>query len=478
MNRAIISIIIFSLYYNIYTFSQNNPVYDSRSDYWSFVNPGANGTYDNYDNIGNSNTYSNNLFTWQFVQTPISYQIAEVFFIDSLTGWASHLFMGALRTTNSGFNWETISFNDTTFTTGFNGVHFINTNTGWCVGGALQIRKTTNGGANWTRQIPPPVAGILRSVFFIDENTGYAAGSKNFPYIPFICKTTNGGVNWAEISPTVAGAQELNDQYWCNASTGWLCGYDVLLYTTNGGTNFSNLYSNVPPSGNGHIAILAIQFINNQTGWLGAANLERNNVYKTTNGGANWFFQNNPISQGGMNQINDVKFLSNGIGWAVHGTPGSGAIMYTSDGGNNWTIDEQSVNWFDCLHIYSNKKAWCGASGGRIWYTIPQPPLGISNGGEIPIEFKLEQNYPNPFNPITKIRFQIPVETHSNVSLRIYNITGREIETLVNEQLNPGTYEVGWNAANYPSGVYYYQLIVNSGQLTFYTNTKKMVLIK
>jgi photosystem II stability/assembly factor-like uncharacterized protein len=468
MIKAIISIIIFILHYNIFAFTQNEPVYDIRSGYWAFTNPNANGTF---DNINNPNPYGNSLFTWQFIQTPIPYQIAEVFFLDSLNGWASHLFMGVLKTTNSGFNWETISFNDTTFTTGFNGVHFINTVTGWCVGGALQIRKTTNGGSNWVRQIPPPAAGILRSVYFIDASTGYAAGSKNFPYIPFICKTTNGGVNWAEISPTVAGAQELNDQHWFNASTGWICGYDVLLYTTNGGTSFTNLYSNVPPSGNGHIAILAIQFINNQTGWLGAANLERNNVYKTTNGGANWFFQNNPISQGGMNQINDVKFTSNGMGWAVHGTPTTGAIMYTSDGGANWSIDEVSSNWFDCLHIYSNKKAWCGASGGRVWYTIPQPPLGISNGQEIPKEFSLSQNYPNPFNPTTHFVFRIA--DFGFVKLLIYDALGREITSLVNEELNPGTYEVPWDAGNYPSGVYYYRLTTQN-----FTDTKKLILVK
>ena len=419
----------------------------------------------------NNQTFSNDVFAgWQFIQTPVTSQITDIFFTDSLNGWATHASMGALKTTNSGFNWTAISFNDTNFTTLFNSIYFIDINTGWTVGGALQIRKTTNGGLNWVRQIPPPVAGIARSVFFIDANTGYVAGSKSFPYIPFTAKTTNGGNNWVEISPGFSGAQELNEQYWFNAGTGWIAGYDVLLYTTNGGANFSNLYANVPPSGNGHISLLSIQFVNQQTGWMGAANLERNNVYKTTNSGLNWFFQNNPISQGGMNQINDVLFLNTDSGWAVHGTPVSGAIMITTNGGNNWTIEEQSVNWFDCLENFQNKKMWCGSSGGRVWYATYL--VGVShNNNELAVEYKLFQNYPNPFNPVTKIGFGIPEPGF--VNLIIYDMLGRTIKTLIDKQMQPGIYEITFDGSNLPSGTYFYKLTAGE-----FTDAKKMLIVK
>jgi hypothetical protein len=62
--------------------------------------------------------------------------------------------------------------------------------------------------------------------------------------------------------------------------------------------------------------------------------------------------------------------------------------------------------------------------------------------------------------------------------MKIYDVLGREIATLVNEQLNPGTYEIQWNATNYPSGVYYYQLVVSREQLAVYSETKKMVFVK
>jgi hypothetical protein len=87
--------------------------------------------------------------------------------------------------------------------------------------------------------------------------------------------------------------------------------------------------------------------------------------------------------------------------------------------------------------------------------------------------FSLSQNYPNPFNPVTKIRFDIPTGNSSNVNLSLYDVSGRKVSEIVNQQLNNGSYEVEWNAYGYPSGVYFYKL--SSGK---FTETKKMLLIK
>ena len=88
-----------------------------------------------------------------------------------------------------------------------------------------------------------------------------------------------------------------------------------------------------------------------------------------------------------------------------------------------------------------------------------------------PSEFTLFQNYPNPFNPSTKISWQSPVGSWQ--TLKIYDVLGNEVATLVNEYKPAGKYEVEWDASNYPSGVYFYQL--NSGS---YIGTKKMILLK
>lgn len=123
----------------------------------------------------------------------------------------------------------------------------------------------------------------------------------------------------------------------------------------------------------------------------------------------------------------------------------------------------------------------------RVDSLLYGPPIGIteiSNG--IPKNFVLCQNYPNPFNSITKIKFDIPSSPLSfgegtGVRLAIFDILGREITVLVNKELKPGSYEVEWNASNYPSGVYFYRITIvdASAPLSInFTETKKMVLIK
>jgi hypothetical protein len=131
-----------------------------------------------------------------------------------------------------------------------------------------------------------------------------------------------------------------------------------------------------------------------------------------------------------------------------------------------------------------------GSSTYTGWRSFTVLPTGIDKlSDKIPDSYKLEYNYPNPFNPITKIKFDIPafaplpsgpqdpVEKGQGVRLDIYNSLGQLVTTLVNQSagsgLSPGTYDVEFNGTNYPSGVYYYQLIAGD-----YIETKKMVLIK
>ncbi|RPI16205.1 MAG: T9SS C-terminal target domain-containing protein [Ignavibacteriae bacterium] len=98
--------------------------------------------------------------------------------------------------------------------------------------------------------------------------------------------------------------------------------------------------------------------------------------------------------------------------------------------------------------------------------------LSVSNETSIfPKSFKLKQNYPNPFNPVTTISLDIPKS--SDVKIVIYDITGKVITELVNEHMSPGTYTKQWDASNYSSGVYFYQLITHD-----FIESKKMVLIK
>jgi hypothetical protein len=93
------------------------------------------------------------------------------------------------------------------------------------------------------------------------------------------------------------------------------------------------------------------------------------------------------------------------------------------------------------------------------------------NDPNVPNKFGLSQNFPNPFNPTTKISWQSPISSWQTI--KIYDVLGNEIATLVNEYKPAGEYEVEFDGNNLPSGVYFYQLRANN-----YTKTKKMILLK
>jgi hypothetical protein len=166
-----------------------------------------------------------------------------------------------------------------------------------------------------------------------------------------------------------------------------------------------------------------------------------------------------------------IKYNSSGVQQWVQRYNGPGnnsdyALSLAVDGSGNVCVTGTSVG------------SGTDYDYATIKYSLPVGITPISN--QIPESFQLEQNYPNPFNPVTKIKFDLPQfplnkggERGLFVRLLIYDILGREIETLVNQHLHAGAYEVSWDADNFPSGVYYYEL--SAGE---FRQTNKMVLVK
>jgi hypothetical protein len=116
---------------------------------------------------------------------------------------------------------------------------------------------------------------------------------------------------------------------------------------------------------------------------------------------------------------------------------------------------------------------------GEIRYVVSTATGVINIGTEIPDGFNLSQNYPNPFNAETNIKFQI--QKNSFVSLKVYDVTGKEVAVLVNELLSPGTYITAFNALKFSSGAYFYRLVVSGANPLLsvdFTETKRMVLVK
>ncbi|NOS83663.1 MAG: T9SS type A sorting domain-containing protein [Ignavibacteria bacterium] len=137
------------------------------------------------------------------------------------------------------------------------------------------------------------------------------------------------------------------------------------------------------------------------------------------------------------------------------------------------TFNNSNINGTWILKIYDRASGSTGTL--KAWslnFVIGLNPLGIQTvNSEVPGSFSLSQNYPNPFNPTTNIRFTVPQTGF--VKLSVFDMLGREVETLVNENLNAGTYNADWNASNYSSGVYFYKI-----QAGNFSEIKKMILIK
>lgn len=118
--------------------------------------------------------------------------------------------------------------------------------------------------------------------------------------------------------------------------------------------------------------------------------------------------------------------------------------------------------------------AWTGSpSGSGLYYTVGCTGAftGIANQNSTPKVYKLEQNYPNPFNPSTTIRYSIP--KNGFVNLKVYDVTGKEVATLVNEVKTPGNYIVDFDASFLSSGIYFYKIAAGD-----FSSVKKMILIK
>lgn len=205
-------------------------------------------------------------------------------------------------------------------------------------------------------------------------------------------------------------------------------------------------------------------------------------------------FRNNILPKGRyLNQIRN--YITNSADYVNYWTRTNNCFI-DNDIPVNWTNNIQGnpsfinsgVNLPDSFKLASN--SICKDTGIPIsgiifdfWYAIRDntPSIGfhefggiariIQIGKSIPNQLSLSQNYPNPFNPSTNIRYEIP--KNSNVKLVVYDALGKEVETLVNDKQNAGTYEATLNASIYPSGIYFYKLETEN-----YSVTKKMVLVK
>lgn len=482
---------------------------------------------------GNVLKTTNGGLNWASINIPNTYTIKSISFYNTLNGAVVCDNGRFYRTTNGGTNWSlqfpsptnlnelsTIKYfsNGTVYTSGTYGnnfkstdagltwtslltginsyiftSYFLNASTGFASMSAGTILKTTNGGTNWVANLTPASGNNITGVQFVDANTGYAIPVYGYNQL---LKTTDAGSNWVITNPGINNyVFNLN---FLNSSTGLLTTMFSTFRTTNGGTNWVFIDS-VAYSLNG------LQFVNSLTGFISYYSSPNTYFRKTTNGGLNW-----SLLPGIINNANaqTYKFLNANTGYAP-----AGSNMYkTTDGGNNWDqvssigstaqsmalLDSVSIlvgsvfgevkkstdagnsftsvpfvsqNGITTMSFINSMTGWIMGAGGMIVKTSDI----LTNSGEITIQtpgsFALSQNYPNPFNPSTVIRFELSVV--SNTILKVYDVTGREVQTLVNEKLQPGVYEKTFDGSKLTSGVYFYKITAND-----ISETRRMLLIK
>jgi len=403
---------------------------------------------------------------------------------------------------------------------------FFDANTGVLGTDSLKIYRTTNGGNNWN-------IVLQRQTIFefikIDSTTIYARSSTSGAY-GMILRTFNKGLTWDSF--TVGNSWTANGISFVNKDTGWISGTSggnsFIWRTTNGGVNFniqyggigfgkifflnnkingeyygwcsnnSSLYRTTDSGINWYqitspfVGVLnQIAMINENTGWITANGADR--TYKTTDGGLTWILQQMPnIPNVYVNYINKICIINSNIIYGIGGArwfgpgKGCGIIWITTNSGLNWGFQQPDTAYitseYHAIDFIDTLKGWAAAFSGKTVRTVNGGGqiLEIRNiSTSIPDKYYLYQNYPNPFNQESKIKFDVaqhtpyPLSRGELVSLKVFDILGREVSTIVNEKLNPGTYEVTWDASAFSGGVYFYRL--NAGD---FSETKKMLMIK
>jgi hypothetical protein len=199
---------------------------------------------------------------------------------------------------------------------------------------------------------------------------------------------------------------------------------------------------------------------------VGEKSIFNGDILKTTDGGISW----NSQTSGTGTLLNSVYFLDEDTGWVVGS---GGTILKTINGGATWeTQSSGAQHSLSSIYFIDNNTGWTVGGGGTILKTNDAITQNNEKGYVLnQMEYHLAQNYPNPFNPITIIKYQIP--TQSFVTLKVYDVLGNEIETLISEEKPVGSYKCEFYANKFPSGVYFYRLQAGS-----FVETKKMVLLR
>ena len=353
---------------------------------------------------------------------------------------------GVFRSSDNGANWVAVN----------NGLPLVNNRSIIAKGTSIFVSSTTGGvyrstnnGDNWTAVI----SGLtkLNVLYFCVSGTNIFAGTGGPRGSIF--RSTNDGTSWNEvfILPTDGTVSHFTTKGTNLFAAASFFLSSKIYISSNNGLNWS--------AAPGSLTLISSIIGNEPNLFIGTYQ----GVSISTNSGTNW-------SSCGLQQFDIYDFAVSGS--RLFAGTDTGGVYLSTNNGTNWITKNQGfigIPGVVKLFIYNN---YIFAGGLYVWRRSLSEIIGIQSiSTETPSKYSLSQNYPNPFNPITKIKFAL--QKSSNVNITVYDMIGKEIEVLVNEQLREGTYQTEWNGNSFSSGVYFYK--ISAGD---FTETRKMLLVK
>ncbi len=452
--------------------------------------------------LGSSNgqiRYTSNAgVNWTYIgQVPG--RVNKINFVDAFRGWAVENYGFIYRTTNAGANF----YYTRPSSNAISGIQFISTTYGYACGDSGRIYKSTNGGVNWTEINTGYTSVKLNKIALLHPEIVIAVGSSGN-----ILHTIDGGTNWIGQLPT---AYTLNGIFYIPNSIYGYCVGDLGIilrsFTTPGGGGcIGNSTTQVGyPFISGYMdGRTDMLFLRNEIALVTGMNAGyiRSIGFYFTNY-SNQALNNFKIKMQNTTMNSVTQFTSSGWMIAYDSTytvPGTGLRTINLQVPFYWSGNNILMEiCFNNSANSTNSTVYSTSSPNRTYYNRANLPTGdgcvdittgsvqtyrpnvcfyltvISGTGNshnyTPDKFSLHQNYPNPFNPVTKIQYDIAKK--SDVTLNIYDILGKHIETMVNETKDAGSYIVEYNASALPSGLYFYKLEAGN-----FSEVKKMILIK
>ncbi|WP_337866431.1 hypothetical protein [Ignavibacterium sp.] len=409
---------------------------------------------------------------WQIVQTPVNANLKFIHAIDSSNIWAAGDSGYILYTSDLGKNWSIQRMNENF---NINDIFFLNDSLGWAVENGNDginvinnLLRTTDGGKVWQSNRFRPDNVIIYSICFKDSNYGIIGGEGIFSF------TSNGGIDWNEINRDSALFSNfpVRKLRYVNDTIAFAVGgyYDfggVIWHSYDSGRNWITDSAYADP-------FFDFLLLNDSTIITIASDIERSfpsAVFKTTNLGASWLF--NEIPYYGVSRGISKRTIAEI--WATY----QREFIYSSDGGHNWFTKStpDGIEVFDITFLDSIQ-GFAVAENGKFLKYIPST-LNVENNNLIDENgFTLLQNFPNPFNSSTNI--QIVLLINNFIKLYITNSIGEKLLTLFDGNLSKGLHNFKFQGDFLASGVYFYVLeVANPNQ--FQLNHRaigKMILLK